>query len=161
VTVQYTPLAVSPSAAVGSVALAMGPVMDAAGPALPVAALPRLAGLARSGPLPQRPVDGLFAALGRGSLASGELTVLEGQADDVVARAVASQGNASSASRGDPRQALPGGQAAAALEQSQAKLAAFAALAQPPSASASGQQSPEDDDAGASAELWWLRYGQG
>jgi hypothetical protein len=124
-------------------------------------AVASVAGLAQNGPLPQQRVDGLFTALGQDALTSGALTILGGRAEDAVAAAAASQGSATLASRSNSREVLLSGPARTAMEQSEAKRAVFAALAQPQSVGASGEELPAGKDADVPADLWWLQYGQG
>jgi hypothetical protein len=124
-------------------------------------AIAGVAGLAENGPSPQQRVDGLFTALGQDALASGELTIVGGRAEDAVAAAAASQGSATLASRSNSREVLLSGPARTAMEQSEAQRAVFAALAQPQSVGASGEELSAGKDADVPADLWWLQYGQG
>jgi hypothetical protein len=109
-------------------------------------------------PLPRQQVDGLFTALGQSELDSGAL-ILGGQAEDAATGVAAGQASASPASAGNP--VLLGGQTVAATDQSQAKRAVFAALAQAQGVGTSAEELSADNDSDLPADLWWLRYGQG
>ncbi len=118
-------------------------------------------GLAQDDPSAQQRVDGLFTALGQNALASDELTIVGGQAEDAVAAAAASQESATLASRSNLREVFLSGKVGTTMEQLEAKRAVFAALAQPQSVGAWGEELPAGKDADVTADLWWLQYGQG
>ncbi len=106
-------------------------------------------------PLPQQRVDRLFAALGQDSPDSGTL-ILGGQAEDAATGVAVGQASSSPAFP-----ALRGGRTLAATEQSQAKRAVFAALAQAQGVGASAEELSAGNDSDLPADLWLLRYGQG